>query len=1097
MAHAQLPQAPVNFCQAGGQQVNTQGLLSSTRVQASYPLCTVTVHDAGTINISTIFSTSGGGALTNPFTANSDGSFLFFASSAVCYDVTISGGTPPNTLPAPFTYSNICIGNGGGGGGTGTVTLFTTVNSSGGLLSTGVTNPATTPQLTISLPSNSPANQIWGNCTGAPATSAYCAITTGMLPFTYTGNTTKLATSTGALTNGHCVQIDASGNLVDSGGVCGGGGGTPGGSNTQVQYNCAGAFCGAGIAGFLPNALTFTQATGKVTADIFNGIRYVTSDYNWSQAPAGTVSVGANTVSLTPCPAGIIALNSLAHTFMSIHIGTVGTPEDVVLTATTCTQNGGANGTVTFTAVNVHGAGFSLSSSSTGMQEAINAAGFIPAGYTTQKFGRVIVPPGQYTWTAKVVEPYSQLVLDFSGALITCNMSDDCLYIGDPANALAALDVKVENFTGAPNIVNGNFSMIRSNAQGAVIHNAAGFGVGNSKSFGHLVQNDNDQNMIVDGLNANAGGIGWSHCGTDFCSSAYLGTGGGGNAGIAWIKNSNLTMNCGGNAVDNQNDNKITITDSIIQAYSQFGVRAGSTFGNNPALFASGDHWEIGTCTNPLGIGIAGLIVRGGYATVLSSDGPIGKAALFANTGGTQYNYWVVTHSTTQGDSAPMYAGVALTNGAGNITVSWPQVGITGTVTYNVLRTTGTAFTAPYTANCGGGTPTTCGSVATGLTQGAACAAVGSTNICTFVDGAANNTAAYTVTTPTYILGVPFWQGAIVYADSVDRTGVTPAVGYVFMDRIGDNVANSSANPVSVLVSNMGLLMPRFVAMSCNGLQGGQYIQCFQSQSNAAGGGGPSLFQRGTYNSSQPSGLKGTVQFTAGAFGAYNGGDFITITDNNSNRTLSTQSYMPSAEAADTAIGLDNTSQIVPSNAQLSFRAPISISRYINSLADNTNWKERLTGTQLLLAVPPLPSTAAGVDVGSAALPFANLWLGTAATNNFKLAPAATVAARTITMPDPLGNVNMPYVIVSGTSTMAAGSVAGATCATAITTAATGTQTTDSIEWAYATAPTLATDALLQIDPYVTANNVNFTRCNTTAGAIVGTAIVINWRVIR
>jgi len=30
----------------------------------------------------------------------------------------------------------------------------------------------------------------------------------------------------------------------------------------------------------------------------------------------------------------------------------------------------------------------------------------------------------------------------------------------------------------------------------------------------------------------------------------------------------------------------------------------------------------------------------------------------------------------------------------------------------------------------------------------------------------------------------------------------------------------------------------------------------------------------------------------------------------------------------------------------------------------------------------------------------------------------------------------------------------------------------------------LTTDALLHISPYVTANNLNFTRCNPTAGAI-------------
>ena len=87
--------------------------------------------------------------------------------------------------------------------------------------------------------------------------------------------------------------------------------------------------------------------------------------------------------------------------------------------------------------------------------------------------------------------------------------------------------------------------------------------------------------------------------------------------------------------------------------------------------------------------------------------------------------------------------------------------------------------------------------------------------------------------------------------------------------------------------------------------------------------------------------------------------------------------------------------------------------------------------------------------------------------------------------------------IASGTSALTSGSVGGATCQTAVTTTATGTATTDVISWAYATAPTLATDALLHVSPYVTSGNVNFTRCNPTAGSITGTAIVINWKVVR
>lgn len=45
---------------------------------------------------------------------------------------------------------------------------------------------------------------------------------------TRSGNTTIFATSSGALTSGHCVSLDGSGNFVDAGGACttGGGGGT-------------------------------------------------------------------------------------------------------------------------------------------------------------------------------------------------------------------------------------------------------------------------------------------------------------------------------------------------------------------------------------------------------------------------------------------------------------------------------------------------------------------------------------------------------------------------------------------------------------------------------------------------------------------------------------------------------------------------------------------------------------------------------------------------------------------------------------------------------------------------------------------------------
>jgi hypothetical protein len=62
-----------------------------------------------------------------------------------------------------------------------------------------------------------------------------------------------------------------------------------------------------------------------------------------------------------------------------------------------------------------------------------------------------------------------------------------------------------------------------------------------------------------------------------------------------------------------------------------------------------------------------------------------------------------------------------------------------------------------------------------------------------------------------------------------------------------------------------------------------------------------------------------------------------------------------------------------------------------------------------------LPHSAGGTDLGTTALPFGNLWLGTAATNNFKVAPAATTGARTWSIPDWGANAattqNQPFII--------------------------------------------------------------------------------------
>lgn len=91
------------WCEAGAQVVVTSGLQSTTLAQASYPACTITVavHGGGIVPI---YSTGTGGALSNPFTANSNGQWMFYAVNGN-YDITLSGGG----LASPVVYSDVSI----------------------------------------------------------------------------------------------------------------------------------------------------------------------------------------------------------------------------------------------------------------------------------------------------------------------------------------------------------------------------------------------------------------------------------------------------------------------------------------------------------------------------------------------------------------------------------------------------------------------------------------------------------------------------------------------------------------------------------------------------------------------------------------------------------------------------------------------------------------------------------------------------------------------------------------------------------------------------------------------------------------------------
>lgn len=112
------------------------------------------------------------------------------------------------------------------------------------------------------------AAQVFTNKTYDTAGSGNVFKINGTTITAISGSTATVGTTSGSLTNGHCVQIDASGNFVDAGGACtvGGGGGTvTSGTADQLAYY---AGTGTVVSGTnaLPNGTTATTQSVSDTS---------------------------------------------------------------------------------------------------------------------------------------------------------------------------------------------------------------------------------------------------------------------------------------------------------------------------------------------------------------------------------------------------------------------------------------------------------------------------------------------------------------------------------------------------------------------------------------------------------------------------------------------------------------------------------------------------------------------------------------------------------------------------------------------------------------------------------------------------------------
>jgi len=673
-------------------------------------------------------------------------------------------------------------------------------------------------------------------------------------------------------------------------------------------------------------------------------IKYA-SDFGWSAMPGDDLSVpGVHQVSVK-CSAGVRAAEPAYY----VRIAASGTPEAVKVTGGTCAADG-RQGTLEFKTQFGHPAGYTVGSASGGLQEALVAARFAPTNPDgTAQAGKVVVPPAEFKAYAPVSVRASNLTVDFSGSILECWMADTCVLAGDAANSGLYSDITLINPRGRAMVVGGRHPFIEVNAQKTRVFNVSTRVAAKGAFFSSLVQVDDDQAFLLDGLDTVLGGGEQNYgvrCDPTACDPIISAPGPFNKySAVGWLKHLNISVQCRGNGIDWQSGNTLRISDSVIQGYAQYGVRAGTRRGGYGGVELENVYEEVGGCgaANPLGnVGQAGVVAQGGRVKVIGGEAPTGSIPQFSNTGKTAYLYYIVAHNPRFGDSNPLYAGNALTNGSGNIAVTVPE--IPGATTLDLLRVTPTAGEwgqAPY----GRGDY----AVVAGVPRTSVC----SHGSCTFTDDQ-SALHSYNVARPTYFPLLNFWPGSLVLGTNQDSSSPFTAA-QANLDTV-----------VSGMVTVLGMVAPAVSAVNCAAATWWTplWATCVGSTyppANFPLQGALLLAVKPNGDGGKGLNWKGRLNFaTLGSAP----GHIITLSDSNFQKTVAASNNRPGNDPQDAFIGYDQGDGS-PLNIGISVGAPKSISNYISNVGDGTNWKERLTANEKSFAVPVVIKSGSTLTVGA------------------------------------------------------------------------------------------------------------------------------------
>jgi len=544
------------------------------------------------------------------------------------------------------------------------------------------------------------------------------------------------------------------------------------------------------------------------------------------------------------------------------------------------------------------------------------------------------------------------------GDMVTILFTDSSSYWGDaiitavPSTttfqyAHSGADIAVQ---ASPGVVALAYVAVLDNAVNTHLIDISYDKVGESGQFNNFFDLWDDENATIDHFNNNAislnNNANWTG---SFVFSA-------GNqsmqiAPVITLRDSSITANYS-NGATVYNSNGLYIENTVLQATGPWQVYSSNSTGNYQGAYLKNIYSESTVGLNPLspphspfpGLGIAGLIagISSGAASfeIAGNGGTLGAFAT-GGTGSTPYSYFIVANDTTVGtQTSPMQVLNWLSTGSDSIPVRWPRVANgSDAITYDVIRVAtpvGVGAVYPHNGGCPGGTGGTCGYVAQGLLQSAACSGG---LVCTYTDNGSSSTSAYAIKQANYGGNLNFWPGSVVSVNKSVKVDVEESsiVG------VGLN-----GNPLQLAnqCSSYGAASP------------GGYTACLASVTsfnNSVPNQTATIVTDGTEAGGGMSLSKGRLNFSSTTGASIAPHHIITLIDSQPALTQSTSGYRPPASATDTWIGTDVPSGGVGvSSGQLAFGSPVSITNYIAQTGDgvHANWLERLSASLKEFNVP-------------------------------------------------------------------------------------------------------------------------------------------------